>query len=210
MSAFSDMKNAVIGNNKQKANLIVLGAVPRYVFAHLLTATPSHYIFQSTCHFFGPLKMTFKYAYCVFVHWLQVTIPAPAELIQSGATNRVFCGAGQPRHGHREQHQVPGGLPHHPCPSSRLGCTHILMHANTLCIGLHLWWLAETRNYRTPLFCARRSPLSRPHLHWSLSSMSPNGLHKSSHPRAAALYCRLSCTCCAAIYSTWAPHQFWT
>lgn len=26
----SDMKNAVIGNNKQKANLIVLGAVPRY------------------------------------------------------------------------------------------------------------------------------------------------------------------------------------
>ncbi len=25
----SDMKNAVIGNNKQKANLIVLGAVPR-------------------------------------------------------------------------------------------------------------------------------------------------------------------------------------
>lgn len=28
---FRDMKNAVIGNNKQKANLIVLGAVPRYV-----------------------------------------------------------------------------------------------------------------------------------------------------------------------------------
>lgn len=33
--AHSDMKNAVIGNNKQKANLIVLGAVPRYVSAHL-------------------------------------------------------------------------------------------------------------------------------------------------------------------------------
>lgn len=79
--------------------------------------------------------MIFKYTHCVFVHWLQVTIPAPAELVQSGATNRVFCGAGQPRHGHREQHQVPGGLPHHPCPSSRLGCTHILMHANTLCRG---------------------------------------------------------------------------
>lgn len=30
MFDFSDMKNAVIGNNKQKSNLIVLGAVPRY------------------------------------------------------------------------------------------------------------------------------------------------------------------------------------
>ncbi|XP_025026856.1 armadillo repeat-containing protein 8-like [Python bivittatus] len=29
-----DMKNAVIGNNKQKANLIVLGAVPRYVLCY--------------------------------------------------------------------------------------------------------------------------------------------------------------------------------
>jgi len=28
------MKNAVIGNNKQKANLIVLGAVPRYVLCY--------------------------------------------------------------------------------------------------------------------------------------------------------------------------------
>lgn len=34
LSPSSDMKNAVIGNNKQKANLIVLGAVPRYVSAH--------------------------------------------------------------------------------------------------------------------------------------------------------------------------------
>lgn len=38
----SDMKNAVIGNNKQKANLIVLGAVPRCLspftcFPHLLS-----------------------------------------------------------------------------------------------------------------------------------------------------------------------------
>lgn len=33
---FRDMKNAVIGNNKQKANLIVLGAVPRYVCYHPL------------------------------------------------------------------------------------------------------------------------------------------------------------------------------
>lgn len=39
MSAVSDMKNAVIGNNKQKANLIVLGAVPRFVSSFLLTAT---------------------------------------------------------------------------------------------------------------------------------------------------------------------------
>lgn len=37
------MKNAVIGNNKQKANLIVLGAVPRYVSAHLSTST--HFVF---------------------------------------------------------------------------------------------------------------------------------------------------------------------
>lgn len=41
MSAFSDMKNAVIGNNKQKANLIVLGAVPRYVSAQPLPPTIS-------------------------------------------------------------------------------------------------------------------------------------------------------------------------
>lgn len=39
VSAVSDMKNAVIGNNKQKANLIVLGAVPRFVSSFLLTAT---------------------------------------------------------------------------------------------------------------------------------------------------------------------------
>jgi len=32
----------------------------------------------------------------------------------------VCRGAGQPGHGHREQHQVPGGLSHHPYPSSRL------------------------------------------------------------------------------------------
>lgn len=37
---YRDMKNAVIGNNKQKANLIVLGAVPRYK--------------QSLCLFFVP------------------------------------------------------------------------------------------------------------------------------------------------------------
>ncbi len=42
MSVLRDMKNAVIGNNKQKANLIVLGAVPRYVSAHLSTSTPSY------------------------------------------------------------------------------------------------------------------------------------------------------------------------
>lgn len=35
------MKNAVIGNNKQKANLIVLGAVPRSVSSVCLTATIS-------------------------------------------------------------------------------------------------------------------------------------------------------------------------
>ena len=34
----SDMKNAVIGNNKQKANLIVLGAVPRFVSARLFSS----------------------------------------------------------------------------------------------------------------------------------------------------------------------------
>lgn len=33
----SDMKNAVIGNNKQKTNLIVLGAVPRSVPTHILS-----------------------------------------------------------------------------------------------------------------------------------------------------------------------------
>lgn len=33
---FSDMKNAVIGNNKQKSNLIVLGAVPRYSAPHFV------------------------------------------------------------------------------------------------------------------------------------------------------------------------------
>lgn len=33
---FSDMKNAVIGNNKQKSNLIVLGAVPRYSSPHFI------------------------------------------------------------------------------------------------------------------------------------------------------------------------------
>lgn len=38
------MKNAVIGNNKQKANLIVLGAVPRYLSDHLSTSTPSQFL----------------------------------------------------------------------------------------------------------------------------------------------------------------------
>lgn len=43
----SDMKNAVIGNNKQKANLIVLGAVPRYVCIPF-PITPS---FSLSAHF---------------------------------------------------------------------------------------------------------------------------------------------------------------
>ena len=47
----------------------------------------------------------------------------------------------------------------------------------------HLWLLL------------RRSLVSGPDLHWSLSSMSQNCLHQSSHPRAASLYCRLSQTC---------------
>ncbi|XP_034550054.1 armadillo repeat-containing protein 8-like [Notolabrus celidotus] len=41
-----DMKNAVIGNNKQKANLIVLGAVPRYVSAQLSTLSFPSSFFQ--------------------------------------------------------------------------------------------------------------------------------------------------------------------
>lgn len=45
------MKNAVIGNNKQKANLIVLGAVPRYVTVHLFTLP------FFLCPTFWPLKI---------------------------------------------------------------------------------------------------------------------------------------------------------
>lgn len=76
---------------------------------------------------------------CVFDRWFQVTVPAAAELVQSGAADRVFRGTGQPSHGHREQHQVPGGLSHHPCPSSRLGwythtysCMQILPAGNKI------------------------------------------------------------------------------
>lgn len=40
----SDMKNAVIGNNKQKANLIVLGAVPRYESPRLSHAPALYFL----------------------------------------------------------------------------------------------------------------------------------------------------------------------
>ena len=46
------MKNAVIGNNKQKANLIVLGAVPRYPTDILLIIYSYYCIFLFVLH--GP------------------------------------------------------------------------------------------------------------------------------------------------------------
>lgn len=57
------------------------------------------------------------YFFCVS---LQITVPAPTAHLQSWAEDRVCSGAGKSRHGHREQHQVPCGLSHHPRSSSRL------------------------------------------------------------------------------------------
>lgn len=100
-----------------------------------LTSSAMH----STGHS-APLQwICFSMCVCVFVIWVQVTVPAPAELFQSGATDRVRRSARQPRHGHWEQHQVPGGLSHHPCPSSRLGHRCTVTHANPYCRELHLY-----------------------------------------------------------------------
>jgi hypothetical protein len=48
---FRDMKNAVIGNNKQKANLIVLGAVPRYVCCPTYSVIPAESLVSSDFHY---------------------------------------------------------------------------------------------------------------------------------------------------------------
>lgn len=116
------MKNAVIGNNKQKANLIVLGAVPRSVYRAFHTAM------LSLCSSF---KMVYKEMFLYSTS--QVAVPLAAELIQCGATDRVLRGARQPCNGHRKQHQVLGGLSDHPCPAARFcfhtACAHT--HRNT-------------------------------------------------------------------------------
>lgn len=108
MCTCSDMKNAVIGNNKQKANLIVLGAVPRYVSRCLVMTN------LSLCSSF---KRVYKDLYLFSTS--QVAVPLTAELLQCGAADWVLCGARQPCDGHRKQHQVLGGLSDHPCPSTR-------------------------------------------------------------------------------------------
>lgn len=152
------MKNAVIGNNKQKANLIVLGAVPRYITVkpsfcskhaliifksrHAKTDTTGFFFsvdpctvrktYCSSCHFHcsilwlcSPVEKLQLYPDCMCVGFffcvsLQITVPAPTAHLQSWAEDGVCSGSGKSRHGHREQHQVPCGLSHHPRSSSRL------------------------------------------------------------------------------------------
>lgn len=63
----------------------------------------------------------------------QVAVPLAAELVQSGAADRMLCGARQPCNGHRKQHQVLGGLSDHPCPPPRFTfytVTHTHTHTN--------------------------------------------------------------------------------
>lgn len=68
VSYFSDMKNAVIGNNKQKANLIVLGAVPRCVSAQLYTSNTSDFAFVLTSHFLTIKNVVQAHSLCS-AHW---------------------------------------------------------------------------------------------------------------------------------------------
>lgn len=75
MCTCSDMKNAVIGNNKQKANLIVLGAVPRSVSS---VCSQSHCLCSS-------FKMICEELYLYSSS--QVALPIAAELIQRGTAD---------------------------------------------------------------------------------------------------------------------------
>lgn len=71
------MKNAVIGNNKQKANLIVLGAVPRYITVkpsfcskHALIIFKSrHAKTDTTGFFFSVDPCTVRKTYCSSCHF---------------------------------------------------------------------------------------------------------------------------------------------
>lgn len=146
---FKDTQEVTLVVHKMKKNWIWQIIICHNTNLHSRNVKAIEYnsLASSTLHFRGhlaPLQWT-CFSVCVFVLWVQVTVPAPAELFQSGATDRVCCGAGQLSHGHREQHQVPGGLSHHPCPSSRLGHIHIIMHANTYCRGQHLLCPEETQ-----------------------------------------------------------------
>lgn len=76
MCTCSDMKNAVIGNNKQKANLIVLGAVPRCVSRCLL---------MTNLYLCSSFKRVYKEMYLFSTS--QVAVPLAAELLQCGAAD---------------------------------------------------------------------------------------------------------------------------
>lgn len=184
MFDFSDMKNAVIGNNKQKSNLIVLGAVPRYVSSH------SYWL-----QVFLFLFFLFLIIEVITMHWF--TACRLLYLLQQSSSSlelRTECSVVLGSLAMGTENNIKSLVDCQIIPSLLQGwtahtkyCIKIIYNISEQISGMHKY---------TPLFCACRSSLPWPDIYWSLSSMSQNSLHKPSHSHAAALYCRLFYTCC--------------
>lgn len=89
---------------------------------------------------------------CFFVFvCAQAPVFTPAELVQCRVAYRVCCGVRQPGHGHRKQHQVPGGLSHHPRPAAR--SVHF-SQSPSLCISVPTWSSVLVKWWRVVFYVA--------------------------------------------------------
>lgn len=169
MCTCSDMKNAVIGNNKQKANLIVLGAVPRSVSS---VCSRPHCLCSS-------FKMVWRAVFvtCTHLHRLLYLLQQSSSSVEL----RIECSVVLGSLAMGTENNIKSLVDCQIIPALLQGftVTHKPTHTHTC-------------TYNLSCFCAHRSPVLRPGVHRSLPPMSENSFHQSSHTRAAAIYCRCS------------------
>lgn len=147
------MKNAVIGNNKQKANLIVLGAVPRSVSS--ICSRPQG---LSAHH----LRRFLKSCACTQLYRLLYLLQQSSSSVEL----RIECSVVLGSLAMGTENNIKSLVDCQIIPALLQGSPPTHAHTQT-----------RTHTYNLSCFCAHRSPVLRPGVHRSLPPMPENSFH---------------------------------